>query len=671
MPAAYDRQLLDLCLTKNLVDRHTAATVELQAQNEGRPVSEVLVRSGVLAAPTVVALEHEIGQDLSGTIIAGFQILRKLGQGGMGTVYLAEQTSLRRQVALKVIAPQFSSDAQAVDRFMREARTAAAVNHPNIISVIDVGYDQGHLYMALELVTGGDAAQLAARFGGILPEVRALEIIADGCRGLQALYEARLIHRDIKPANIFLTKEGVAKLADLGLARTEQGSDRLTVSGHAVGTPAFMSPEQASGTTTVDIRSDVYALGATLFALVTGTPPFTGNGVFAIAAKLLTEPAPDPRTFTPGLSDATCRVIARCLAKSPAERFPSPQELLVAVSAALAGAALSNSVRPLSTAKSAAKLCQPTPTTAAPRRPRTLPAKRSKVSPPWAAIGLVIAVAAIAFIAWTMGTTRTPHKPATEPGQPTVAERATQTQQQPAQAVVADMVVVPKAAVPAPAPAMPVPVSTPDIPGLIGHWPLDEGSGAQVRDHAGISEPGEIVDATWTSGRIGGALSFKPPSKVLLGNAPRLLPTRELTVMFWIKAPPNTVTHEPVSVVRHDRHFTALQLTHEGVAHCVSWAGDHVNLGIFPWRDVWDDEEWHHYAVTYHLDLGMHIFRDGALHFSNPELRGPLPSTTAEPFILGASEQGGEYFTGALDDLRVYSRVLTAKEIATIVAAAQ
>lgn len=686
MADTHDQKLFDLCLAKGLVDQETAQLAYQSAQRDGRRLSETLVESGALAAPTVAALQRELDQEFAITAIAGFRIVRKLGQGGMGTVYLAEQTSLRRQVALKVVAPQFAADAQAVDRFMREARTAAAVNHPNIISVIDVGYDNGQLYMALELVTGGDAAQLAARLGGVLPEARALEIIRDCCQGLQALYEARLIHRDIKPANIFITKEGVAKLADLGLARSEQGNDRLTASGHLIGTPAFMSPEQASGNSAIDTRSDLYALGATLFALTTGSPPFTGNGVFAIAAKLLTEPAPDARTLNPGLSQATARVIARCLAKSPAERFQSPQELAVAVSAALAGVPVSTARPPRSSPKvpvatSGGKIAPPTPPTVLPRKARPSSVKRVGSGFPWLAVAVLIAVAAIAGIAWTVmkpsaaKTTPTvaPQVPSPESAvknahlgteKPVVVEPLPVTPARPATTSAPPATVAP--------PEMVVPSATgPVISGLIAHWPLDEGSGSQIRDLTGISAPGRIVNATWTTGRSGSALAFTPPSTVVLGNAPRLSPAAEITVMFWIKAPKNTVTNEPVSVVRHDRQFTALQLIHDGTAHGVSWAGDHVNLGSFAWRDVWEDQRWHHYAVTYHLDRGMHIYRDGALHTSNLKLIGTLPASTNAPFILGGSEQGGEYFTGALDDVRVYERALVAQEIAAIVAAAK
>jgi formylglycine-generating enzyme required for sulfatase activity/serine/threonine protein kinase len=334
-----DKTFLRVCLDKRLLDQELADSASARARSEGRRVTAVLVDLGVMAQHTVEAIEREVERALEPRTIAGFRIMRKLGQGGMGTVYLAVQVSLQREVALKIIAPQIAADREAAERFVREARIAAAVNHPNIIGIIDAGEDGGQLFMALELITGGDASQLAARFNGVLPEARALEIIADCCRGLQALYEARLIHRDIKPANIFITGEGVAKLADLGLARSEGGDDRLTVSGFAVGTPAFMSPEQANGEAGIDIRSDIYALGATLFALATGSQPFTGKGPFAIAAKVLTQPVPDPRALNPALSPATAAVILRAMAKKAEQRFQTPDELRLAIEAAAAGLA--------------------------------------------------------------------------------------------------------------------------------------------------------------------------------------------------------------------------------------------------------------------------------------------------------------------------------------------
>jgi serine/threonine protein kinase len=329
-----DQAFLKICVAKRLLDHTLARDAYQRAQRENRRATAVLVDMGVMAAHTVDAIEREVDRALAPRTIAGFQIGAKLGQGAMGTVYQAEQMSLKRDVALKIMAPHIAADQEACVRFLREARTAAAVNHPNIIGIIDAGQDNGQLFMALELVSGGDASQLAARFNGILPELRALEIIRDCCLGLNALYEAHLIHRDIKPSNIFIARDGTAKLADLGLARNDRGDDRLTVTGFAVGTPAFMSPEQAGGEHDIDIRSDIYSLGATLFALVTGSQPFTGNGPFAIAAKVLTKPAPDPRALNPSVSLPTAAAILRTLSKKPAERFQTPMEMYAALEAA-------------------------------------------------------------------------------------------------------------------------------------------------------------------------------------------------------------------------------------------------------------------------------------------------------------------------------------------------
>ena len=171
--------------------------------------------------------------------IGGYRIVAKLGAGGMGTVYRAQQVSLNCEVVLKVLAPDARDDAEAGERFLREARTAAAVSHPNVVAIIDVGRDHGRLYLVQELIAGGNARDLMTQHGGRIGERRALEIMIDCCSGLQAIHEAGLIHRDIKPENILLTRDGLAKLADFGLARSVgSGKEHLTVTGMTVGTPA-------------------------------------------------------------------------------------------------------------------------------------------------------------------------------------------------------------------------------------------------------------------------------------------------------------------------------------------------------------------------------------------------------------------------------------------------
>ncbi|MBA2480266.1 MAG: serine/threonine protein kinase [Planctomycetes bacterium] len=271
-------------------------------------------------------------------IIPGFRITSRLGQGGMGVVYRAFQESMRREVALKVISPTQSRDRGFCDRFMREARAAGAVVHPNVVTCFDVGQTDGQLFMVLELITGGDAARLALRHGGRLGEDTALTIASDCCRGLSALHRAGVVHRDVKPANVYITDDGMAKLGDLGLARHFQGDDRLTRTGTPVGTPAFMAPEQVRGESGVDGRADLYALGATLFALVTGNAPFVASSPWGVLVAVLNDPPPDVREFQNVLSPELARVVAKSMEKCADDRYQSAEDMLAALQAVSVGA---------------------------------------------------------------------------------------------------------------------------------------------------------------------------------------------------------------------------------------------------------------------------------------------------------------------------------------------
>jgi hypothetical protein len=155
---------------------------------------------------------------------------------------------------------------------------------------------------------------------------------------------------------------------------------------------------------------------------------------------------------------------------------------------------------------------------------------------------------------------------------------------------------------------------------------------------------------------------------MLCGNPPNLAPAEALTVMCWIKTKQNSVGHEPVSILRHDGHFTALQVSLEGNLHVVTWSSGHINVVAFPWRGVWDDDRWHHYAVTYHHGDGIRIYKDGVLQGQKAKPTGLLPSITSSPFIIGASELNAEYFVGSLDEVRVYDRQLSAAEIQSLYA---
>ncbi|MBA3686837.1 MAG: serine/threonine protein kinase, partial [Planctomycetes bacterium] len=302
-----------------------------------KPVAELLVAKGHITGPQADLLLSEVAKAAAPKIIGGHQLVAKLGQGGMGAVYKAIQLSMQREVALKVLTPALAKDKDFIERFTREARAAGKVVHPNVITCFDVGMDHGVAYMSLELVRGGDAMKLANDQGGRLPEAQAVTIIRDCAKGLGAIAKAGLIHRDIKPANIFVSQDGDAKLADLGLARSVDGDDRMTQTGATIGSPAYMSPEQARGQSDLDIRTDIYSLGASLYHLLVGQPPFSGTTVFATVAKVINEPAPDPRALNPAVSAAACAIVAKTMAKARDERFRTADELVAALDALFAG----------------------------------------------------------------------------------------------------------------------------------------------------------------------------------------------------------------------------------------------------------------------------------------------------------------------------------------------
>lgn len=266
----------------------------------------------------------------------GKYVLRsKLGRGGMGIVYLATDTRLKRDVALKVLSKELASNAEAVQRFLQEARAAAQLNHPNVVMVHDVDQERGHCFLVMELVTGGTAQERLAE--SPLDWVEATRTIADACRGLAAAHQAGLIHRDIKPANLLRTADGVIKLADFGLAKVTDASNSTgpqTKSGTILGTPQFMSPEQCSGEP-IDARSDIYSLGATYFALLTGEPPYVEAQPLQIMFAHCSKPVPDPRTRRPEIPAACAHVVMKALGKRRAERFTSADEFLAALNALL------------------------------------------------------------------------------------------------------------------------------------------------------------------------------------------------------------------------------------------------------------------------------------------------------------------------------------------------
>jgi len=288
----------------------------------------VMVKKGYLVPKQVKEILRIQGRRARNRI-TGYEIISKLGQGGMGAVFKARQVSLDRPVALKILAPHLAKDRGYVERFLREARAVARLNHPNIIQGIDVGDSDGHYYFAMEFIDGHTLKdEIEAR--GPLPEARALEIAAQIAGALDHARRNKLVHRDVKPDNIMIDSRGEAKLCDLGLAKYSSGDSAATASDGeplVVGTPHYIAPEQAKGEKKVDIRADIYSLGGTLFHAFTGRTPFAGESAAAIMSKHVTDLIDDPRQIRPDISEGAALLIAKMMAKKPEDRYADPEKL--------------------------------------------------------------------------------------------------------------------------------------------------------------------------------------------------------------------------------------------------------------------------------------------------------------------------------------------------------
>lgn len=248
----------------------------------------------------------------------------------MAEVFLAEQQSLGRQVALKVLDAKLAEDASYVQRFKQEARSAAALVHPNIIQIFEVGQVADRHFIAQEYVPGRNAGQLLEREGTLPPDL-VLDILVQVGAALQRAHERSIIHRDIKPDNLMLSDSGEVKVADFGLARAPQSQGtQLTQVGVTLGTPLYMSPEQIEGRS-LDIRSDLYSLGVSAYHMLTGEPPFTGEDALAVAVQHLNRKPKSLAASVPTATPRLCALIEKLLEKKPEDRFATPAEMLEAL----------------------------------------------------------------------------------------------------------------------------------------------------------------------------------------------------------------------------------------------------------------------------------------------------------------------------------------------------
>jgi serine/threonine-protein kinase len=303
-----------------------------KAKAEKLTLSQALVALGILTDAQI--RRARVLDSAVIHMIKGYRIERRLGSGGMGDVFLAQQTSLDRPVALKILPEQLAKDEEFVQRFLSEARAAGKVAHENIVAAVDVGESNGRYYFVMELVEGLTLQQKIEREGPI-PEKAALDIARQVARGLRHAHAQGLIHRDIKPANIMFTTENVAKICDFGLARRLDEDTTLTMPGIVQSSPAYASPEQCRGRRDLDHRTDMYSLGVTLFEMLTGQRLFSAESASALFIKHATEAPPSPQSLNPAISAATSQLVLRLLRKEPKQRFESYDELIEAIEGVL------------------------------------------------------------------------------------------------------------------------------------------------------------------------------------------------------------------------------------------------------------------------------------------------------------------------------------------------
>ena len=292
-----------------------------------KALTEICIEKGHLTREQVGQVEERLRQKEDWPQIPGYQLQSRLGRGGMGAVFKARQESLDRTVAIKVLSPRLEGDEIYISRFLREARAVARLNHKNVIAGIDVGEANGHHYFVMEHVDGETASRRLEREGPLQES----EVVSIGIQMAHALAHAaenNLVHRDVKPQNIILTEKGVAKLCDLGLAKETEAPALAPSGGRSLGTPYYISPEQAKGGEFADIRSDIYSLGATLYNLATGEPPFGGPSALVIMTKQMTESPPSARRKNRSVSIDLDRIILKMMEKRKEDRYPTPEALL-------------------------------------------------------------------------------------------------------------------------------------------------------------------------------------------------------------------------------------------------------------------------------------------------------------------------------------------------------
>ncbi len=330
--SATDRLLLgQLLIERGLIgESHVQRCRGLQDAEvaDGKPrrlIGEILVAEGLIVSSDRDAALQEQRRRIIETTIGPYRIVDKLGQGGMGAVYRARIPDTNIEVALKLLPKKLAADPNYLARFRREALIGVSMNHPAIVRTVDFGEYKGTYYLAMEIVEGGTLDDLL-RTKGQLGEHEAFAMAFDILEALQYAHQRGLIHRDVKPSNILFDRAGKPKLSDFGLAKDRSPDPSFMTAGYTVGTPHYMSPEQARGQKDIDIRADLYSLGATLYHSLAGTTPYQGSSTQLLLSRVHLAPVKSPREFNKSLSAGATAIIAKLMARDRDQRYTTPLE---------------------------------------------------------------------------------------------------------------------------------------------------------------------------------------------------------------------------------------------------------------------------------------------------------------------------------------------------------
>jgi serine/threonine-protein kinase len=331
---------MDTMLGRVVVERGLATAQEVQkcidqqrqalidSDPNQRSLGELLVHNSYLTQPQLDRLRMEMEEQRTTRQIPGYEMLERLGAGAMATVYKARQLSLDRLVAIKVLPKKYTNNPQFVQRFYAEGKAAAKLNHPNIVGALDVGKTGDTHFFVMEYVKGKSVYEELVDTGRYTEE-RAIQIAIDIASALDHAHNAGFIHRDVKPKNIMITDDGIAKLADMGLARAVSDVEAAQAEqGKAFGTPYYISPEQIRGDATVDARADLYSLGSTVYHMVTGQVPFDGPNPSAVMHKHLKSDLVPPDHINPDLTQGVAEIIEVLMAKDRDKRYATAADLL-------------------------------------------------------------------------------------------------------------------------------------------------------------------------------------------------------------------------------------------------------------------------------------------------------------------------------------------------------